>query len=912
MPRPKHRQPARAVALRLAFCLALTAACSGAARAQYISDDFHACTLDPVWTFVDPSGGGSAAIVDAYTAQAHLALSVPGGAAHEFWNDAAGAPHVLQPMTDTDFTAAVKFLAPPTTHNGQEGIVVRQGDNSWLRLEIFRNEADQLRAAMVGWPTLVLFDVPLPSAPSAPVCLRVTRAGDLWTMEWSADGAAWQLLGVPSTYAMQADGIGVYAGNRGLAPAAHTVQVDWFGAVPGMEEDAARLTLQVATAGGGLVTRAPDLAEYACGQTVTVTAVDQPGWVFTGWSDGLTGADNPVAVTLDAPRSFTANFAPVPVCTLTTSVRGGGSLQLSPPGGVYNLGTVVTVTAVDALGWTFHEWHGDLAGAVNPATLVMDQDRSVQVDFVVAPVHTLTAVAQPADAGAVALSPPGGAYNEGTIVQVAAVPAPGWTFAAWTGDLDGSASPDTLVMDGDRSVTAQFEPVSHLVLTTTWSAGGHVTRAPDLPDYAWGTRVALTAVPDPGYVFAGWSGDLAGSASPDTVVMDVDRVVHATFGVMPEIADDFNRCELGAPWVTATPLGDGGGVALAGGYDGAARAVLAVAGGVAHEIWNGFIGATHMLRPVADADFTLEVKFDSDVPAGYAQEGLLVKESQASWVRAEFLRDDAGLLRAAVALGPASVAHDVYLPTGLTPPLWMRVVRAGDVFTQYWSSDGQTWTRAGVPFTYAMHPTSAGIYAGNRGVSPPPHVVLADYFCTRAGAPALEDAATAPLTVTVIGHGAVTRQLNLPSYGCGLLEHLTAVPDPGWVFAGWEGDAGGADNPLSLLMTGPRAVTARFTAVTAADDGLPVTRLYPCAPNPFNPRTVVAFDLGRPGPVRAAVYGVDGRLVRLLTEGPRDAGRHELTWDGCDDGGRRAGAGVYLLRLTTPDGDRTGRMVMLK
>jgi uncharacterized repeat protein (TIGR02543 family) len=897
---------------RVALCCALVVAFSGAARAQFVSDDFHACTLAPVWTFVDPSGGGAAAIVGAFTAEARLALSVPGGEAHEIWGGAIGAPHVLQPLTDTDFTAQVKFLAAPAVANAQEGLVVRQDDSTWLRLEFFRDDANELRAAMVGGPTNVLFDVPLPAAPSAPLFMRVTRAGDTWTMAWSPDGAAWQALGAPSLYAFHPDGIGIYAGNRGLAPVAHTVQVDWFGNAPGADEDAARNTLEIAVAGGGQVSRSPDRADYACGESVLVTALDQPGWVFSGWSDGLTGVANPVTVTMDGPRSFTANFAPATVCTLTTSVRGGGAVQLSPPGGVYNQGTVVTVSAVDGTGWTFNYWAGDLVGATNPATLVMDTDHAVRAAFKVVTVRTVTTAVVPAGAGAVVLDPPGGIYNQNAMVSVTAVPAPGWAFAEWSDDLDGTLNPATLVVDADRGVTAHFAPVPNRVLTTTWSAGGHVDRAPDLPDYPYGTRVTLTAVADPGYAFSGWSGDLAGAASPDTVVMDADRNVHATFAVPSQVSDDFNRCELDAPWVVADPLGDGGGASLTGGYTGNAQVALDVKGSVTHEIWNGFIGATHIVRPAADADFTLEVKFDSDLPTNFGQEGLLVKESQASWVRAEFLRDDAGLLRAAVSVGPATVAHDVYLPAGLAPPLWMRVTRVGSVFTQYWSADGQIWIRAGVPLVYAMHVAGVGIYAGNRGSAPPAHTVLADYFSTVAGAPALEDAGLAALATDVTGGGAITRQLDLPSYACGQVEWLTAVPAPNWAFAGWEGGATGTDNPLAVTMNGPRAVTAQFASLAGAGGEVPITRLYPCAPNPFNPRTVVAFDLAASGPVRVTVYAVDGRLVRVLADDRRAAGRYELVWDGCDDQGRRQGSGVYFLRLATADGDRSARMVMLK
>ena len=98
--------------LTAATALLMLLLAAASARAQYQADDFHACALDPVWTFVD--GGDPAAtvaITGAYTDDAHLALSVPGGSTHEIWNTTIGAPHVRQPLAPGDFTAAVKFTS---------------------------------------------------------------------------------------------------------------------------------------------------------------------------------------------------------------------------------------------------------------------------------------------------------------------------------------------------------------------------------------------------------------------------------------------------------------------------------------------------------------------------------------------------------------------------------------------------------------------------------------------------------------------------------------------------------------------------------------------------------------------------------------------------------------------------------
>jgi len=798
---------------KVALLVAAAVIFSGAgAGAQYVADDFHACALDPVWTFVDAEGdGATAAITNAYTDDAHLAISVPGGSTHEIWDGNIGAPHVLQPLTDTDFSAVVKFVSVLPTHFGQQGLLVRQSDTQWLRLEFYRDENGFFHVAAIGAPTTVFFDTQLVTSGPVPLYMRVTRASDTWLIDWSQNGTTWQAGGPTFVYDFQPSGLGIYGGNRGATPPAHTVLADWFG-LDGAGDDVERNTLTASVLGGGLVTLGPDQINYTCGQDVTVTAVEQPGWIFNGWSGALTGMTNPAVVTMGGPLAVTAEFIAAPVDTLVATVTGGGSIALSPPGGIYNRGTVVTVTAVDGPGWAFDAFSGDLTGSVNPQTITMDGNRAVNATFTAVPQFTVTTSVLPGGAGSVVLNPAGGVYNQGASVIVTAVADPGWGFTAWSGDLAGTQNPDTLVINADKSVTAEFIVVPDHALTLTTIGNGIVTRVPDLPIYPAGTPVELTAVPDPGWQFDGWSGDLTGAANPDTLTMSADRAVQATFVPIPPIfvSDDFNRCELGAPWTFVDPYNDGGSMELVTGFTQDARIAISVPGGFEHEIWNGVIGATHILQPAQDVDvFTVEAKFDSDLPANFGQEGILIKESESRWIRAEFFRDDFNRMRVAVDRGPAILTHDVYMPLNTAPPLWMRVSRNGTTWTHTWSSDGQNWNLAGI-FEYDMTVTAVGLFAGNRDLQPPAHTVLVDYIHNTAGSPVDEDATRAPLTVVVDGGGLVTRALDLGTYSCGQVETLTAVDQPGWAFAGWSGAVTGVQNPIPVPMSGAASVTAQF------------------------------------------------------------------------------------------------------
>jgi hypothetical protein len=103
--------------------------------------------------------------------------------------------------------------------------------------------------------------------------------------------------------------------------------------------------------------------------------------------------------------------------------------------------------------------------------------------------------------------------------------------------------------------------------------------------------------------------------------------------------------------------------------------------------------------------------------------------------------------------------------------------------------------------------------------------------------------------------------------------------------------------------------------LVAAPEGevvAPTAVLSPARPNPFNPRTVIPFELGAPGEVELAVYDLAGRRVATLVEGFQMAGRREVIWDGNDERGRAAATGVYVARLRTASALASTRLVLVR
>jgi hypothetical protein len=113
--------------------------------------------------------------------------------------------------------------------------------------------------------------------------------------------------------------------------------------------------------------------------------------------------------------------------------------------------------------------------------------------------------------------------------------------------------------------------------------------------------------------------------------------------------------------------------------------------------------------------------------------------------------------------------------------------------------------------------------------------------------------------------------------------------------------------PEPLTAVGPEQDTIGTLAVAPSTHGWSLSL---ARPSPFGGSTTLVLTLARAGHIEAVVHGVDGRRVRMLASGMRNAGAHALVWDGRDDAGRAVAPGVYYASVRT-DGGRFGRKVVL-
>ena len=151
-------------------------------------------------------------------------------------------------------------------------------------------------------------------------------------------------------------------------------------------------------------------------------------------------------------------------------------------------------------------------------------------------------------------------------------------------------------------------------------------------------------------------------------------------------------------------------------------------------------GSLDVMQSVADADFGVEVKFDSVPTKKYQDEGVLVQQDSGDWVRFSLYSDGSKLW----AFGASTVGNQstqrMRTAVSAGSSLWLRVSRAGSTWSMSYSSNGSSWSSVG-SFSQSLTAVTAGVYAGDSASSgsAPGFTALVDYFFNQASPISPED-----------------------------------------------------------------------------------------------------------------------------------------------------------------------------
>jgi Hypothetical glycosyl hydrolase family 15/Divergent InlB B-repeat domain len=252
-------------------------------------------------------------------------------------------------------------------------------------------------------------------------------------------------------------------------------------------------SLQVTVGGAGSVTSNPVgiscigpatcSQSYASGTAVTLSAAPASGNTFVGWTGACSGSASTCTVTMNAAQSVGANFAAVAQNdSLQVTVGGSGTVTSSPAGincsgstgcsQTFASGTSVTLTAAPAAGNAFSGWSGACSGSATTCTVTMNAP-TLKVGATFAPVVVYdTLQVALSGSGSVSSTPAGincsasggtgcsQSFANGTVVQLTAAPASGYSFSGWSGACSGTATTCSVAMSAAENVGAAFTAVS--------------------------------------------------------------------------------------------------------------------------------------------------------------------------------------------------------------------------------------------------------------------------------------------------------------------------------------------------------------------------------------------------------------------------------------------------------------------
>ena len=524
----------------------------------------------------------------------------------------------------------------------------------------------------------------------------------------------------------------------------------------------------------GTVTKSPNQATYHYGDVVTLSAVAEPGWTFTGWTPALT--DNKVTITGDT--SVTANYSQDAYTLTVTSAHG--TVTKSPEQATYRYGDVVTLSATAEPGWTFTGW----TPALTDNKVTITGNTSVTANYS-QDAYTLTIISAH---GTVTKSPEQATYHYGDVVTLSATAEPGWTFTGWTPAL----TDNKVTITGNTSVTANYSQDAYTLTVT--SAHGTVTKSPEQTTYRYGDVVTLSATAEPGWTFTGWTPAL----TDNKVTITGNTSVTANYS-----QDAYTLTVVSAHGtVTKSPeqatyrYGD-----------------VVTLSAAAEPGWT-FTGWTPALT-----DNKVTITGNTSVTANYSQDAYTLTVVSAhgtvtkSPEQATYRYGDVVTLSAAAEPG--------WTFTGWTPALTdNKVTITGNTsVTANYSQDAYTLTIVSAHGTVTKSPEQATYRYGDvvtlsaaaepgwtfTGWTP----ALTDNKVTITGNTSVtanysQDAYT--LTI-VSAHGTVTKSPEQATYRYGDVVTLSAAAEPGWTFTGWTPAL--TDNKVTI--TGDTSVTANYS-----------------------------------------------------------------------------------------------------
>ena len=209
---------------------------------------------------------------------------------------------------------------------------------------------------------------------------------------------------------------------------------------------------------------------------------------------------------------------------LQLEYTGSGTLNYDYGPNLITEDVEVTVIATPATGYVFLSWEEYSDETTSSITLTMDNNITLTANFQKVYELTLSVTGD----GTTNPDPVAGIKYEDVYVKLTAIADPGWAFYKWKLDDSVYSSNVFIVLQMTQDYDVQLIFIrNYYSVNCSSSIGGVVTGSMNKVKY--GTNITLEAVPDDGWEFVEWTGDLEGESNPSDITVDGNVRVGANF-----------------------------------------------------------------------------------------------------------------------------------------------------------------------------------------------------------------------------------------------------------------------------------------------------------------------------------------------------------------------------------------------
>lgn len=207
--------------------------------------------------------------------------------------------------------------------------------------------------------------------------------------------------------------------------------------------------------------------------------------------------------------------------------------------------------------------------------------------------------------------------------------------------------------------------------------------------------------------------------------------------------------------------------------------------------------------PPGDFEVSTQVDFWPPLSQNFHQAGLLIYKDDDNYIKLFHIYDDGYKLEWFAEVDGVPIRQDAIYHLD---PMPLKIVRIGNTYQGYYSSDGYNWTRLGDSISLAWPDARIGLGAYHANATDGVSATF-NWFRVRQPCYGLDVYASPSSGGTfIIDHAHCADG----AYRGSTTVQIEADPNPGWNFTGWLGDISGDDNPTSVAMVGSRVVTGTF------------------------------------------------------------------------------------------------------